>query len=391
MIIEPAHKLQHINEYYFSAKLKEIAQMRAAGKDIINLGIGNPDQAPSNQTIEALKHSAEQPKNHGYQSYIGIPALREAMSQWYKKTYEVDLNPTNEMLPLLGSKEGISHISNAFLNPGDKVLVPNPGYPTYTSATYLAGAEPVFYDLDENENWAPDFSSINEAVLREAKLIWVNYPNMPTGAKGNNAIFKMLIDIANEFKLLIINDNPYSLVLNEGKPVSIFQTEGAKGVCLELNSLSKSHNLAGARIGMVCGDKAYIDTILKVKSNVDSGMYLPLQEAAIAALSNSETWHEQRNNEYKKRRKYAYAILDALKCKYDKEQIGMFLWAKIPDSYNHVEDLTEKVLHEANVFITPGFIFGSKGERYVRISLCSPEKDLENALDRIHKLMQSIS
>lgn len=386
MIIEPSHKLQHINEYYFSQKLKQIAQLRAEGKNILNLGIGNPDQAPSEQTISALQISSSNTKNHGYQSYIGIPALREAMRNWYKTTYEVDLNPATEILPLLGSKEGISHISHAFLNPGDKVLVPNPGYPTYSSATYLAGAIPVAYDLDETNNWAPDFSKISETVLREAKLLWINYPNMPTGAKGSDEIFKTLIEIANDFKILIVNDNPYSLVLNEGKPVSIFQTAGAKDVCLELNSLSKSHNLAGARIGLVVGAKEYIDTILKVKSNVDSGMYLPLQEAAIAALGNSDEWHELRNDEYKKRRAFAYDIMNALECTYDKNQIGMFLWAKIPSNYNHVEDLTEKILHEANVFITPGFIFGSNGERYIRISLCSPEADLKEALNRIKNL-----
>ena len=386
MIIKEANKLQHINEYYFSMKLKQIAQLRAEGKNILNLGIGNPDQAPSQQTIDALIQSASNVKNHGYQSYIGIPELRNALSNWYQSTYEVDLDPASEILPLLGSKEGISHISNAFLNPGDKVLVPNPGYPTYSSATYLAGAVPVAYDLDETCNWGPDFTSISEETLRETKLLWINYPNMPTGAKGNHELFKTLIDIANEFNILVVNDNPYSLVLNEGKPVSIFQTEGAKEVCLELNSLSKSHNLAGARIGMVAGAKEYIDTILKVKSNVDSGMYLPLQHAAIAALSNDEAWHEARNNEYKKRRAFAYDIMDALECTYDKNQIGMFLWAKIPAKYKNVEDLTEKILHEANVFITPGFIFGSNGARFIRISLCSPENDLKEALKRIYDL-----
>lgn len=386
MIISPANKLEHINEYYFSRKLKQIAQLKAEGKPIINLGIGNPDQAPSSATIDALIHAAQNTKNHGYQSYIGIPELRKAMSNWYQHTYDVSLDAATEILPLLGSKEGISHISNAFLNPGDKVLVPNPGYPTYSSATYLAGAIPVAYDLDEENNWAPDFTKINEDILREAKLIWVNYPNMPTGAKGNDEIFKTLINIAKEFKILIVNDNPYSLVLNEGKPVSILQMEGAKEVCLELNSLSKSHNLAGARIGMIVGAKDYIDTILKVKSNVDSGMYLPVQAAAVAALSNSDEWHEQRNDEYRKRRTLAYAIMDALACTYSKEQIGMFLWAKIPDTYKHVEELTEKLLLEADVFITPGFIFGSNGERYIRISLCSPENDLKTALTRIQNL-----
>lgn len=386
MIINPANKLEHINEYYFSRKLKQIAQLKSEGKPIINLGIGNPDQAPSSATIDALIHAAQNTKNHGYQSYIGIPELRKAMSNWYQHTYDVTLDTATEILPLLGSKEGISHISNAFLNPGDKVLVPNPGYPTYSSATYLAGAIPVAYDLDEENNWAPDFTKINDDILREAKLIWVNYPNMPTGAKGNDEIFKTLIDIAKEFKILIVNDNPYSLVLNEGKPVSILQMDGAKEVCLELNSLSKSHNLAGARIGMIVGAKDYIDTILKVKSNVDSGMYLPVQAAAIAALSNSDEWHEQRNDEYRKRRTLAYAIMDALACTYSKKQIGMFLWAKIPDTYKHVEELTEKLLLEADVFITPGFIFGSNGERYIRISLCSPENDLKTALTRIQNV-----
>lgn len=383
MIISPANKLQHINEYYFSSKLKQIAQLREAGKDIINLGIGNPDQAPSPETIDALKRSADNPKNHGYQSYIGIPALRKAMSAWYADTYGVELDPQTEILPLLGSKEGISHISNAFLNPGDTVLVPNPGYPTYTSATYLAGANPVYVDLDESGNWAPKLEDIPEAVLKAAKLMWINYPNMPTGAKGDNALFEKLIDFANRYKFLIINDNPYSLILNEGRPVSVFQTAGAKEVCLELNSLSKSHNLAGARIGMVAGAKAYLDEVLKVKSNVDSGMYLPVQEAAVAALSNSEAWHAQRNRVYAERRQLAWQIMETLGCTFNKDQVGLFIWGRIPDRYNHAEELTEKLLHEAGVFITPGFIFGTKGDRYIRISLCSPQNDLEETLKRI--------
>lgn len=390
MIIQAANKLQHINEYYFSMKLKQIAQMRAEGKPIINLGIGNPDQAPSTATIDALITAAANVTNHGYQSYIGIPELRTALSNWYKKTYEVALQPTTEVLPLLGSKEGISYISHAFLNPGDKVLVPNPGYPTYTSATYLAGAEPVSYNLDASNNWAPDFTSIPESVLQEAKIIWINYPNMPTGAAGNQEIFTNIITLAKKYNILVVNDNPYSLVLNEGQPVSILQTAQAKDVCLELNSLSKSHNLAGARIGMIAGAKDYIDTILKVKSNVDSGMYLPVQHAAIAALSNSDEWHLARNNEYKNRRTLAYAIMDELECVYDTNQIGMFLWAKIPDRYENVEVLTEHILQDANVFITPGFIFGSNGERYIRISLCSPEKDLQEALIRIKNTKSSV-
>lgn len=387
MIIEAAKKLENINEYYFSMKLKEIAELRAAGKPVINLGIGNPDLPPSGQTIEALKASADNPKNHGYQSYIGIPALRKAMSDFYREVYGVALDPVNEILPLLGSKEGISHISHAFLNPGDKVLVPNPGYPTYTSATYLAGAEPVFYDLDAENGWSPDLAGVPENVRHEAKLLWINYPNMPTGARGSLEAFEKLIEFARQYKILIVNDNPYSLVLNEGNPVSILQAEGAKDVCIELNSLSKSHNLAGARVGMACGDKDYVSTILKVKSNVDSGMYLPLQEAAAAAFQNSEEWHVERNNVYRARRKYAWQIMDALGCAYEKDQVGMFIWGKIPDFYSNVEELTEKILHEADVFITPGFIFGSGGARYIRISLCSPESDLKKSFERIERLI----
>lgn len=386
MIIEPANKLAHINEYYFSAKLKEIAQLRAQGKSIINLGIGNPDMPPSEATINALVETAKQPNTHGYQSYIGTPELRQGLASFYQATYNVTFNSNSEVLPLLGSKEGISFISNAFLNPGDKVLIPNPGYPTYTSATYLAGAEPIFYDLDEQNNWLPKLDSIDDKILNEAKLMWVNYPNMPTGSEGNIAYFEKLIAFAKKYKILVCNDNPYSLVLNNERPMSIFHADGAKEVCIELNSLSKSHNLAGARIGMIVGDKAYIDTILKVKSNVDSGMYLPVQAGAIAALTNNQEWHNTRNEVYKKRRTIAYQILDTLNCSYTKEQVGMFLWAKIEDKYNNVEDLTERILHEADVFITPGFIFGTNGARYIRISLCSTENDLQEALKRIEKL-----
>ena len=385
MIIEAAEKLENINEYYFSMKLKQIAELRAAGKPIINLGIGNPDQPPSPETIDALKRSAENPKNHGYQSYIGIPALRRALSDFYKKTYNVSLDADTEILPLLGSKEGISHISNAFLNPGDVVLVPNPGYPTYTSATYLANAQPVSYSLDAANGWLPDLSKLSAGVLRECKLLWINYPNMPTGAKGALAAFEKLIKLANEYRFLIVNDNPYSLILNESEPISIFQAENAKAVCLELNSLSKSHNLAGARIGMVGGAADYISAILKVKSNVDSGMYLPVQESAVAALGNSDEWHTERNEVYKNRRKYARQIMDALGCVYEKEQVGLFIWGEIPARYANAEELTERLLHKTDVFITPGFIFGDGGARYIRISLCSPENDLKEALERIKK------
>jgi LL-diaminopimelate aminotransferase len=387
MIIEAAKKLENINEYYFSMKLKQIAEMRAAGKSVINLGIGNPDQPPSSESILALKTSVDNAKNHGYQSYVGVPALRQAMSDFYAKTYGVTLNTNDEILPLLGSKEGISHISHAFLNPNDKVLVPNPGYPTYVSATYLAGATPVFYDLDETNGWLPNFGNISDEILDEAKICWINYPNMPTGASGSREGFEKLIGLAKRHKFLIVNDNPYSLILNDGKPVSILQVVESKDVCIELNSLSKSHNLAGARIGMVCGRADYLSTILKVKSNVDSGTYLPIQDLAIAALRNSDEWHIERNEVYRQRRAFAYQILDELGCVYDTNQVGMFIWAKIPDNVKSAEELADKILHEANVFITPGMIFGSNGERFLRISLCSPQEDLQGSLERIKKLI----
>lgn len=386
MIISAAHKLDHIQEYYFSRKLREVAQMIADGKPVINLGIGNPDQAPAPEVIKALQDSAANVKNHGYQSYVGIPALRQAMSQWYAHTYGVSLDANSEILPLLGSKEGITHINQAFLNPGDKVLIPNPGYPTYASAARLSGAIPVTYDLDENNGWAPDWSSVSEDDLKEAKIIWVNYPHMPTGAAGSTAIFEDVLSKALQYKILIANDNPYSLVLPKAQAVSFLQIPGAKEAVVELNSLSKSHNLAGARVGLIAGAKDYIDTILKVKSNVDSGMYLPVQEAAVAALQLSDEWHAARNQVYASRLTLAKGIMDAMGCTYSDDQVGMFLWAKIPAKYQHVEDLTEKVLHEANVFLTPGFIFGSKGERYVRISLCCNNEMLEQALQRIKSL-----
>ncbi|MBX7225009.1 MAG: aminotransferase class I/II-fold pyridoxal phosphate-dependent enzyme [Chitinophagales bacterium] len=386
MIIEAAHKLSFVNEYYFSRKLKEIRELILQGKPVLNLGIGNPDMTPSSETIEALVAAAQRHDSHGYQSYIGIPALRQAMSQWYIETYDALLDPETEVLPLLGSKEGITHISQAFINPGDKVLIPNPGYPTYESATRLAGGIPIYYNLSETNLWEPDFAQISEQDLKDAKLLWINYPNMPTGSKGDMAMFEKVIEIANKYSILVVNDNPYSLVLNEGKPVSIFQVEGSKEVCLELNSLSKSHNMAGWRIGMLCGAKDYISTVLKVKSNVDSGMFLPMQEAAVSALRNTSTWHQERNKVYEQRRELAYAIMDALQCRYDKHQVGMFLWAKIPDSYKDSGELADIILYDADVFITPGFIFGSNGARYLRISLCSPESMLQEALQRIKRL-----
>lgn len=383
MIIPVSDKLQYINEYYFSMKLREVKEMVDRGLPVINLGIGNPDMPPSDDTIEALINSSKQAGNHGYQSYIGIDGLRQALANWYLKTYGVELNFQNEILPLLGSKEGISHISQAFLNPGDIALVPDPGYPTYTSATRLAGAVPFTYNLDENTNWQPDFESIPEEILHQAKIMWVNYPNMPTGTAGNKAMFEKIIDIAQKYKILVINDNPYSLVLPQEKPVSIYQAEGAKEVCLELNSLSKSHNMAGWRVGMVAGNKDYIAAILKVKSNMDSGMFRPIQDAAIQALNASDEWHNQRNAEYFSRRSFIYQMLDSMDCQYSTEQVGMFIWAKIPDKYKNAEELTEKVLHQYHIFITPGLIFGKNGDRYIRISLCSNKKVLEESVNRL--------
>ncbi len=384
MIVKPAHKLDFIKEYYFSRKLREVRNMIANGIPVLNLGIGNPDMAPSQETIEALRVSAENHLNHGYQSYTGIEALRKKMAEWYQRTYNVLLKPENEILPLIGSKEGISHISHAFLNPGDKVLVPNPGYPTYISATRLAGGVPILYDLKENENWSPALNDVAAEILEEAKILWINYPNMPTGTKGNILQLEKVLEIALKYKLLVVNDNPYSLVLNEDNPFSIFQLEGAKEVALELNSLSKSHNMAGWRIGMLTGAADYIQTVLKVKSNVDSGMFKPLQEAAIAALDNDDEWHSKRNEVYKSRRKIAWKILDKLECSYSRDQVGMFVWAKIPHLVTDVEVLTERLLHEANIFLTPGFIFGDNGKRFIRISLCSKNEVLEEALKRVN-------
>ncbi len=386
MIINEANRLSFIKEYYFSKKLREVRALVAAGKPIINLGIGNPDMAPSEETINALKNSADVKLNHGYQPYKGIPELNEAIAKWYMNTYNVSLKPESEILPLIGSKEGINHISQAFLNPGDVALVANPGYPSYSSATRLAGGEPQTYKLDESNHWEPKWSELNQTLLDEAKIWWLNYPNMPTGARGNKAIFEKAIQIARKHKILIVNDNPYSLILNQTEPLSIHQVRESKDVVLELNSLSKSHNMAGWRVGFLTGAEDYINSVLKVKSNIDSGMFKPLQEAAIVAMSLNEEWHQERNKVYENRRKHVFAIMDALGCSYDKNSIGMFVWGKIPDRYEKVESLTEQILHEANVFVTPGFIFGDGGERYIRISLCNSEEKIIEAEKRIKAL-----
>ncbi len=380
-IIKKADKLNSVKEYYFSRKLKEIQQMRNDGIDVINLGIGSPDMPPSGSVILKLIESAINKKNHAYQSYTGIPELKNAFATWYKNYFNVDLN-ISEILPLMGSKEGIMHISMAFLNPGDKVLIPNPGYPTYTSVTKLVGAEPVFYNLKEETNWLPDFEELEKFDLEEVKIMWVNYPNMPTGTRASKDLFQKLVNFGIKHKILIVNDNPYSFVMND-EQLSILDAENAKDVALELNSLSKSHNMAGWRIGMVAGAEEYISAILQVKSNMDSGMFKALQLAAVEALALNKEWYKSLNKIYGERRGIVFDIFDKLRFEYDKNQVGMFVWAKITDNYKDAETFSDELLKNAAVFITPGSIFGSNGKKYVRISLCSDLETLEKSRQRI--------
>ncbi len=381
--IQPAKRLEEVSEYYFSRKLKEVAQLNAEGRDIISLAIGSPDMPPSPQTVEKLCEIAHQPTAHGYQPTMGTPELREAMASFYKRWYHVDLDPKTEIQPLIGSKEGILHITLAFVNPGDEVLVPNPGYPTYTSLSKLLGAKIVNYNLREDNGWQPDFEELEKMDLSRVKLMWTNYPNMPTGGNARKETYQRLVSFAQEHGIVVVNDNPYSFILNE-EPLSLLQIPGAKECCIELNSMSKSHNMPGWRVGLCATNAQFIQWILKVKSNIDSGTFRGLQLAAAEAYRNTPEWHREANIEtYGRRRKYAEQIMDVLDCQYDKNQVGMFLWGKIPTQYNNVEDLTEKVLHEARVFITPGFIFGSNGERYIRISLCAKEEKIQQALERI--------
>lgn len=388
--IQPADRLGNVNEYYFSRKLKEVARMNAEGMDIISLGIGSPDLPPSERTIEVLCENAKRSDSHGYQPTTGIPELRRAMADWYKRWYNVDLNPDTEIQPLIGSKEGILHVTLALVNPGEQVLVPNPGYPTYTSLNKILGSEIVNYDLCEKNHWQPDFETLEKMDLSKVKVMWTNYPNMPTGANASMELFEKLVDFARRHNLVIVNDNPYSFILNK-KPLSILNVPGAKECCIEFNSMSKSHNMPGWRVGMMATNATFIQWVLKIKSNIDSGTFRPLQLAAAEAYNNTPEWHEAANYEvYSHRRCLAECIMGELGCTFDKEQVGMFLWGKIPECYENVEDLTEKVLHEAKVFIAPGFIFGSNGKRYIRISLCAKEDKLEEALKRI-QLMNSCS
>ncbi len=359
--------------------------MRIAGANIINLGIGSPDLPPSPATIEALNRTAEQEENHGYQSYSGIPELRKAFAGWYRNYFGVTLDPENEILPLMGSKEGIMHISMAFVNPSDHVLIPNPGYPTYTSVTKLVSGEVINYDLLEENQWYPQLRQLEDTDLSNTKIMWLNYPHMPTGQKANKKLFEELVAFAHKHSILLCNDNPYSFILNK-EHLSLLSVDGAKEVALELNSLSKSHNMSGWRIGMVAGHKEYISSIIKVKSNMDSGMFKPLQMAASHALSCGNDWYESVNETYQRRRVLAEEIMSQLKCTYDKNQSGLFLWGRIPAEYKNGEELTELILSKAHVFITPGFIFGSQGDKYIRISLCAKEELLNDTIERIKRI-----
>ena len=383
--IKPADRLASVSEYYFSKKLKEVARMNAEGKDVISLGIGSPDMPPSENTIQTLCDAARNPDGHGYQPYEGIPELRRSFAGWYRKWYGVELDPNTEIQPLIGSKEGILHVTLAFVNPGEQVLVPNPGYPTYTSLSKILGAEVINYNLKEENGWMPDFDELEKMDMSRVKLMWTNYPNMPTGANATPELYRKLVDFARRKDIVIVNDNPYSFILNE-HPLSILSVPGAKECCIEFNSMSKSHNMPGWRIGMLASNADFVQWILKVKSNIDSGMFRAMQLAAATALEAGEEWYEGNNRNYRGRRRLAGEIMHELGCTYDENQVGMFLWGKIPDSCADVEELTERVLHEARVFITPGFIFGSNGRRYIRISLCCKDDKLAEALKRIKEM-----
>jgi aspartate/methionine/tyrosine aminotransferase len=377
-----SNRLEGIGEYYFSSKLREIEELNKAGKGIINLGIGSPDLPPHPVVIKTLQDEASKDNVHAYQSYKGSPILREAIAEWYKKYYAVTIAPATEILPLLGSKEGIMHICMTYLNEGDQVLIPNPGYPTYTSAVKLAGGTPLYYELTAENNWAPDFENLEKSDLPKVKLMWVNYPHMPTGQLPSKLLFEKLVAFAKKHQILICHDNPYSFILNE-TPMSLLSIEGAKEVVIELNSLSKSHNMAGWRVGMLIAAEERINEILRFKSNMDSGMFLPVQLAAAKALSLDKSWYDSVNKIYQARREKVFELLDVLKCVYSKEQVGLFVWANVPSEYKDGYALSDKVLYDANVFITPGGIFGSAGNDYIRVSLCGSVEKFSEAIKRI--------
>ena len=383
--ITPANRVGSVQEYYFSRKLKEVAEMNAAGKNVINLGIGSPDLPPSEQTIETLCEHARKPNEHGYQPYVGIPELRKGFADWYKKWYDVDLDPKTEIQPLIGSKEGILHISLAFLNPGEGVLVPNPGYPTYSSVSKLVEANLISYELKEELGWQPDFDELEKMDLSNVKLMWTNYPNMPTGANASMELYEKLVAFGKKHGIIICNDNPYSFILNE-YPSSILSVPGAKDICIEMNSMSKAHNMPGWRMAMLASNAQFVQWVLRVKSNIDSGQFKPMQYAAVEALSAPKEWYDNMNQVYRSRRNLAGQIMRTLGCEYDEKQVGMFLWGKIPAGAKGSEAIADRVLYEANVFLTPGFIFGSQGERHIRISLCCKNETLEEALKRVKKI-----
>lgn len=384
--MKPASRVDSIQEYYFSRKLKEVAKLNAKGKDIISLAIGSPDMPPSKQTIDKLCAVANEPDAHGYQPTSGLPELHSAMAGFYKRTYGVDLDAKTEVQPIIGSKEGIMYVTLAFCNPGDKVLIPDPGYPTYTAVNKLFGTQIVNYDLREDNGWQPDFDKLEKMDLSGVKVMWSNYPNMPTGGNARRETFERLVAFAKEHDILVVNDNPYSLILNE-HPMSIMQVPGAKDCCIEFNSMSKSHNMPGWRVAMIVGNKNFISWMFKIQSNIENGTFRGIQLAAAEAFNtNTPEWHRENNIEnYRRRRVIAEDIMKALGCTFDPKQVGMFLWGKIPDRYADVEDLTEAVLHKASVFITPGFIFGNNGKRYIRISLCAKDDKMKEALERIIK------
>ena len=384
MIIQKADRLGEVSAYYFSTKLQQIRQMELQGVQVINLGIGNPDLPPAPEVIQELQHVAQAPDVHGYQSYKGLPELREAISQFYAEKFHVNLDAESEILPLIGSKEGIFHISMAFLNPGDTVMLPNPGYPAYTAVSKLFDANLDYYELQGTEGWRINFDQLNKKDLSKVKIFWTNYLHMPTGTNANPEEFQKLIALAQKYKFLIVNDNPYSLILNQ-ELKSILQVEGAKEVALELNSMSKAHNMAGWRVGWVTGAADYLNTILQIKSNVDSGMFTGVQKAAVVALNLNETWYKSLNSKYMERRAFAIKIAQVLNCTFQENQAGMFLWAKIPDDVQSAQVFSEQLLESCHVFITPGFIFGSQGKRYLRISLCNSVEKFQEALHNIQQ------
>jgi aspartate/methionine/tyrosine aminotransferase len=380
-MITTAKRLDIVEEYYFSSKLREVRQLASEGKPIINMGIGSPDLSPSPLVIDAITAAMQDDNAHQYQSYQGLPELRQGMADFYENNYGVTLNSVTEILPLMGSKEGIMHISMAFLNEGDEVLIPNPGYPTYSSVTNLVGAVPIYYNLTESSSWEPDLEALEKLDLSKVKLMWIGYPHMPTGARGSLNLFEKLVAFAKKYQIVLVNDNPYSFVLNDN-PISLLQVAGAKEVALELNSLSKTFNMAGWRVGMVLGNAAFIDAVLKVKSNMDSGMFYPVQKGAIAALKSDKSWFEGMNLIYKRRRVLTEQLAEKLGCQVYKEGVGLFVWAKLPSGIASAEAFINDILYQKHLFITPGTIFGSNGEGYIRFALCVKEEKIQEAIDR---------